>query len=616
MVTAPYNFIDLPSEILPSPMSEWQQLLMGEDKEAAMAAYKNFLQDAECNLTGIIELSIENLTPLFIGGNGEKFYAVMDDVPVLPGSSIRGMLHNLVKIVTCGAVRADEDIHGRHLYYRALMKLNKYPWSEDLNKHYKEQLQGTVKKDGVQPGFLVKDKYGDYRIYAYEGSPEKILINQYEQEYNTRVDVKKSSVEWHGTEVFCTTSKLGMPKGTRIFTDAEYDRIKNQILDKFDGNNKKALPYIARELGKQYIVYLDLKNMDWQSSYPVSEEVIQGYRKDIKRGGVNLLECGRSVRELAGHGIDFPAGADTVVPCFFVAGKDGVKFFGHGRSFRVPYMNSIADAVPKALRDEKVIDFAEAIFGKKEYFAGRVFFDDGVLDGRADFEETDKARILLEPNPTSYQLYLEQDKHGWKHWDSKGAKIRGYKMYWHQKTDWRNNGRAMDNLKVLSDLTPLKKGSRFSSKIRFRNLNKVELGALLAVLDIAYTAGEGIAKKADIVYKLGHGKSIGLGSVRIASKLFLEAEDAYTRLFDKDGWYDGYTEGDIHAYIDAFKGYLSGQNNVLQLSWENVMSVLCSMMDWHQVNDPAWSSKVDYMELKEFLNREQLPKAKQVYSVK
>ena len=39
MVTAPYNFIDLPSEILPSPMSEWQQLLMGEDKVAAMAAY-------------------------------------------------------------------------------------------------------------------------------------------------------------------------------------------------------------------------------------------------------------------------------------------------------------------------------------------------------------------------------------------------------------------------------------------------------------------------------------------------------------------------------------------------------------------------------------------------
>ena len=91
MVTAPYNFIDLPSEILPSPMSEWQQLLMGEDKEAAMAAYKNFLQDAECNLTGTIELSIENLTPLFIGGNGDKFYATVDDVPVLPGSSIRGM---------------------------------------------------------------------------------------------------------------------------------------------------------------------------------------------------------------------------------------------------------------------------------------------------------------------------------------------------------------------------------------------------------------------------------------------------------------------------------------------------------------------------------------------
>ena len=50
------------------------------------------------------------------------------------------------------------------------------------------------------------------------------------------------------------------------------------------------------------------------------------------------------------------------------------------------------------------------------------------------------------PNPTSFQLYLEQDvdNHStYNHWGHEGASIRGYKMYWHQPLA---KAKAMDSL--------------------------------------------------------------------------------------------------------------------------------------------------------------------------
>ena len=43
---------------------------------------------------------------------------------------------------------------------------------------------------------------------------------------------------------------------------------------------------------------------------------------------------------------------------------------------------------------------------------------------------------LLEPKPTSYQLYLNQEgttEEKKNNWNTQGVFIRGYKMYWHQK---------------------------------------------------------------------------------------------------------------------------------------------------------------------------------------
>lgn len=612
MAHAPYNFVGLPDNIMASPMDAFKDAIYGEDRTASRHAFKEYLKSNACNLSGSIELEIENITPLFIGGNKERFFAIFDDdKPIIPGSSLRGLLRNLLKIVACGGIRDDEDIHGRHLYYRAIMALrNTLPWTVDLHENYRRQLQLDDKNPaaGVKPGFLVKDKFGDYRIYPYTGKVRKILINEYEERYS---DIDASEVAWQGTEVFCITGKLGMGKDRKIYSDEDYQHKLEYI--KAANPGKMQAKAILKELGKQYIRYFDIAKTQWNNSYVVPESVLQGYMDDIKRNGVDLLKFMKSVDDFDFNGIKFPAGAVSVVPCFFVSEGREVKFFGHGKSFRVPYDHSIMDAVPAAMKLDR-IDFAEAIFGKKEHFAGRVFFEDAHLQGEAHFEETARTKPLLTPNPTSYQLYLEQGK-ALKHWDSSAVKIRGYKMYWHHsKADWQDDGSSTENSKIAARITPLKSGGSFQGRIRFKNLSRVELGALLAVLDIAYTAGN-IGTNADIVYKLGHGKPLGMGSVRIRPILKLEKDDAYERLFDGGSWYSGQAEADMHEYIDVFREYIGQQNALFKASWERVIYDLCCMMDWGQTRQARWESATSYMPLEDFTAREKLPSAREIHRI-
>ena len=45
----------------------------------------------------------------------------------------------------------------------------------------------------------------------------------------------------------------------------------------------------------------------------------------------------------------------------------------------------------------------------------------------------------MQPNPTSYKLYLVQNSGEFlTHWDKTNATLRGYKLYWHNgKWDWK-----------------------------------------------------------------------------------------------------------------------------------------------------------------------------------
>jgi CRISPR-associated protein (TIGR03986 family) len=143
--------------------------------------------------------------------------------------------------------------------------------------------------------------------------------------------------------------------------------------------------------------------------------------------------------------------------------------------------------------------------------------------------------------------------------DNPKPALQGRKFYWHQNNDdperpiWKNHLYDADwhsQVKkqcppLLCALTPLTQNA-FKGRIRFRNLTKIELGALLYALE---------GSSADHCLKLGKAKARGLGSVRFSvtgvSKIDVEAR--YTSLEERAG----IKEIPPNERADAIKNFLT-----------------------------------------------------------
>ena len=561
--TAPYNFVSLPKKVLPSEIK-------------SVADFKKHIE-TRGNLSGEIELKIETLTPLFLGGNSiaEKSFSPAGKF-IIPGSSLRGMFKNIFKIAICGAFRGrtasqqkGEDFNDEKIYFRCLMKNKQvewdenYNWSADLNKIYSDRMQSVstkfegkkktriVKKKAIA-GFLIKKNNGEYWIAPLQENCSEGNWKITDEIFNNR------------------SGSCVIRQDDKFFT--------------FTGTGNK----------KKYVRYTEITdvNFDKKSWLKVPDEVLTSYEHDRNRKGVNLLEDAENKK--ADEGITPRAqleklfkqkklnskllvGIESIVPCHFLK-KDGeISAFGHGQYFRIPYENSIGDIVPAELQSEEIIDFSDAVFGRKENWASRVCFEDAapISEIKTLVEKATAAHPLMQPNPTSYQLYLKQeDGAPLKFWEQTGIEIRGYKMYWHNKDiDWLANegekkldaGKPPEK-RLTKDLTPLKAGATFKSKIRFENLSAVELGALMLTLGFK-------------TYRIGMGKPFGFGSIKITPKLFLENGDAYSaEIFDSKGFKIPYKAADAQTYIKVFKDYLKGKFDVK--SWENTIDELDAILDW------------------------------------
>ena len=326
------------------------------------------------------------------------------------------------------------------------------------------------------------------------------------------------------------------------------------------------------------------------------EEVRTSYEHDRNRRGVDLFTDKGIMKRAELERLTKKSLPDikSLIPCHFLEERGQVTAFGHGQCFRIPYQKRIGDAAK--ISDNNATDFADAVFGCTELWASRVYFEDAVpVDGKVSELAAAKAHPLMQPNPTSYQLYLKQDGDTLNHWDAVAAQIRGYKFYWHNDTDdWKANAfelgenqKRVDGGKepLTKDITPLDRGNKFRAKIRFKNLSAVELGALMMMFDLYGST--------DAAYKIGMGKPFGFGSVRIKPTLLVENDDAYSELFGADGWQNPCNEKNPAEYLDAFKDYLRSCD--MYETWRQVMVELKKILDWSLTKRERWSKKIATM---------------------
>ncbi len=548
---APYNFVPLISEVV-----------TGEIDEVSQTAYKEHVL-AHGKNTGYIDLEITSKSPLFIGGNGEKFFAPSGK-PMIPGSSIRGMVKNLFKIITFGSMRPGEDIEDKTMYFRGLAAKG------SLGRYYNKCMITRNKNfsdSKGQAGFMIKIKNTD----DYYICPAKC--------------------ERKSGDIGCAEVNVDWPKTAK---DIKECRCKIHTGPMFSKKH-----------------YYEIFAPDWsvKKRIQVPHEVVQGYDNDRTENDKLTRKSLRKMAKEDEEAVKFTGCEDIcfVVPCFYVAenknGKMVVKHFGHGKYYRIPYQKTIAEHVPFGVCSDKVVDLSDMIFGRTEMWGSRVFFEDAVHEGTVKKLGSSLTHPLLSPKPTSFQLYLEQesdaDMNTLKHWDEE-AKIRGYKLYWHQgnnENNWKINGnndkrkKKEEKVEGMAPITPLSADNRFKGRIRFSNLSDVELGALLAVFDFA-------RKDKNICYKLGMGKSIGLGSVTISAGLHLIDEaERYSGMFAADGMAEGDADGEKQwdGLISGFEAYRS-QHLQREKAFQRGLSELKTMLDWSVTkNQASWLPKMAYM---------------------
>ncbi len=663
---APYNFVPLNrSIVIADPLPK----------------HDKYYNESSDRFTGYIDCTIRTETPVFIGSSitidefgkqkesaDNKFKKSDFFSPAgekakhlrIPGSSLRGMVRNLVEIVSWSRFGFFED---RNLYYRSFAD------TSSLGIEYNKNINPVDEKTGkasykISAGYIVK-KGVKYYIY-----PAK------EKQYD------------------------------RISTDEASELIKNsgQGYSKFDYyevDNGKYIVVSGPMPGKKDWIINQI-DKDTEKEIKIPEIDIESYRNDITRGDkvYNLLDKCEN---------------DPIVPCFYFTWTDKNEkkrvSFGHTGLFRIAYEKSIGDHLPaihhehlkylftwdniskededkirtfledeleigwtktakisksdnirtiistnensaeiiidkdeniaKLIINDEIIyrftlkkekgklciysdklDFAHAIFGAnteetENLFAGRVSFEDAYLVNPNKNPVMDESSVtLLEPKPTSFQLYLEQDTNDLeklKHYNSE-TRIRGNKFYWHKSKDNWHKNRSGKNDKVITKIKPVEPETLFKFRIRYENLSKNELGALLFVLKLP----DGYA------HKIGMGKPLGLGSVFIEPTLFVtDRGKRYSSLFnDKDKWELGKTqcvEEEMNKIIDAFEQHIfknmsdEDRNNASSLCETYRLKQLSWILNVNHGKELEKSGKTDYMKFPDgFKYRNVLPTAENV----
>jgi len=663
---APYNFVSLPEKMVeaetpphhdqydPSLLTGWLECTLETCSPTYIRGMLTELQYREFGQSKSDELS-ENQKK-----DRARFFSSSNkheggfNAPVIPGSSLRGMLRSLVEVASNGRMRWVGNIPT--FTFRAVAAQ-----ADDPLKDPYKSVVGNMAAN-VYTGYLVKD--GEKWFVQPALTPKESGLNA--KERFLKIDEEDISVngfikfnqDKYIPQVINVSFEHGQQKSKRIELQRKAERT---------GKKKTRLSYIVKEAGASLkfsgvlVTSGNMKETGTAKSprfkhcivmpkntrakrLEIPEQVVKDYRAGLSVYQVESLEAWRDGMHDESWGC-----LGNGKPVFYIPNPQNsslVLYFGHNPNFRIPAMlkdkaraSTPLDFVPEALRNNPKPDLADAIFGWVEeieqekdpktgktqkkvigpakQYAGRVSVGD------AHYKQNKRGiwyknspitpKILTSPKVTTFQHYLVQDKNlrhdpdnkaSLAHYgtDPKETNIRGRKFYWHkgaspaiEATDEEKKGRESQ----LTQIIPVKDGVSFSFRIHFENLRSEELGAICCALSLPGEVGK------TYLHKIGMGKPLGMGSIRINIKEFHvtnRAEGRYEKFFDVSGWFlpenQTWSSG---ACIQKFEEFMRNKG-VLQkdqsLGDSQQVKELLTMLQWvGEAPTPQWLDFTRYMEI-------------------
>lgn len=530
-ITAPYNFV---------PLSDWVYFPDWGDQVNHDIPFKD-------GLNGCITMTIEAITDILVGGKQVKatdekpgevhFFQTPDGQFAIPGSSIKGMLRNVVEIISFSRLRQVDD---RRIAFRDIS-----------SEAYKRRVINKT----IYSGFIYFDKkeeqtklvpcrYASFKHGQLETSIGfKYIFNEkksVEEKYEIWIDkLKRKIIDAEGRIKFdYTKNNYNKNVVTKLFNGEHkgYPVLINQISDRRSNGKHKDHLFFDEESKAEVV-----RPEEWVNFLSAHDD---------EANEDSAWNCYWKKKFYSGE----------KVPVFYVIQEENDQYkkksIGLAKMFKLASDYSIYDLIKRKSNDhlpqdaehsnasdksKLQKDFSDLLFGctdetQKEYsynnLKSRISIGLGKLDPDSkDVKPIEEGRIVIasQPKPSFFPAYLEQNidlKTGKVDGDNYHTymyvpenkneySIRGWKRYPTHKNDSKNplRGYAIpNNLKkknqIQTKLHALPTGTLFKSKIRFHNLRPCELGGLIWAIQ---WGGE-----KEAYHSLGMGKPYGMGQIKLS----------------------------------------------------------------------------------------------------
>ena len=665
---APYNFVPLPDRVV--------QAVTSADE----------LPNHDCYMdgrhTGFFTVTLRTKTPLYIRGglstarsrgtdelsefeqaeaeksgpppqdfrqamkNKPDFFATIDpDQPVIPGSSLRGMLRSLVEIITYSKVQWVTD---KKLFFRTMD-------DSVVGESYRQRMM-----DNVESGFLQRD--GDSYVIR-----TCTMVRVHHEKFNGISALFEGRApnqwpKWRGSPRQHMPVWVTLKPGGNFVDEISLEKITTPGWQEgrlvITGN----MPGRKDGTGGKKKEFVFLLPAHGALEVRIPSEILERFHDDDQITQWQQKAFPKDTPRHNGRarsGLLITEPGEYEEPVFFLRENGQLTFFGRAKMFRLPYKERPVDLVPPELRRPEEIDFAEAMFGfvrtRKELedmrqrnlpvpqqgskglaYAGRVFVTDGQYDDQGSPWLSDapggiiEPHILASPKPTSFQHYLTQgtpnNRKTLYHYDSNAdadelvTTLRGFKLYWSQgeKTaedlqakpkDSRDEQRAFErgpggkprvkgNSTQHTRMKPVADGKTFTLKVHFENLTDIELGALHWALEVPDC------------HRLGMGKPLGMGVVQLENvEMHLTQRDSrYHHLFANEAWNTGEGDEAPDGFVAQFEAFMQAKVTTGREGFREIerIRMLLAMLTWCE-QEQRPNQKQYMSDLQDFRYRPVLP---------
>ena len=492
--------------------------------------------------TGKLVCKLVNKTPLFIMGKSEQdnkghtkeWFCREKGITIIPGSSLKGVIRNIIDVLTNSVIRNVED---EKLEQR--MGAGKFESVFGII----ESLPENGKKGIIVEAEKIKVKTKEKIEIGYKKFEFKDNGKEFSKKYNAkdglieRVKLKDSIYNLKETEI---KIKPGVTIVEKLINNSK--EYKNYLTGNENGV-QGVLWFSSPIYGKIHEKLLIPKKNG--RKFEFSKEEYEDFKYIIKQRAERI----KNGKDINSSTFYYDKNLEIGDPLLFEV-KDG-KMAEHLAFSEIPrlrYKFSPLDLVPEEFRPSdslKKLSFSERLFGttgdttkkdeekKDELVAlsGRVFFEDAknYKPEMIDNGNPVTLKAFGEPHPTLTTFYLDNIEKNYN--ENKGVSIRGRKFYWHHKekigklfseyrksVEMSKDKNGQNKFAYNSSLELMDINNEFEFNVNFENLTDEELGVLIYAIEL----------EDGLLHKIGKGKAFGFGSCKIEIKEFLlENKDKY-----------------------------------------------------------------------------------------